>query len=154
MILDTRLQLCDATPLPLGAASTAYTIGDLVRSRTVRDIGNGKPVYCIIKVVTPATSGGSAAAQFWLCSDAQDPMVAASATVHVETASFGLTNVLDTDNTTLAIIPLPPESDVTTYEAYFGLVVYVSTASFTAGAISAWLTTDPNVLKTYADAGN
>ena len=60
MILDERLEFCDATALNTGGAGT-YLLGDVIDLEVARDIGAGEPVWCVIQMDTAGGSTGSAA---------------------------------------------------------------------------------------------
>lgn len=137
MILDERTEFCDATALNTGVAAS-YLVGDVIDlGSTSSDIGNGEPLYLVIRVDTTATSGGAATGQFHLCSDAQAAIaVDGSATYHYSSSAIAVASL--TAGTKVAAIALPQG----TYERYLGIVQTTGTAAFTAGKINAFLTTD------------
>jgi hypothetical protein len=149
VILDELTEFCDATALNTGGAGT-YLIGDVIDTKsaaidpnTTKDLGFSE-VYLVIRVATTATSGGSATGTFRLASDSTADL-ATSATVHFTSATFAVAAM--TAGTTIAVVKLPSGS----YERYLGIQQVTGTAAFTAGAIDAFLTSDPNAWRAYAD---
>lgn len=149
MILDELTEFCDATALNTGGAGT-YLIGDVIDTKsaaidpnTTKDFGFSE-VYLVIRVATTATSGGSATGTFRLASDSTADLNT-SATVHFTSATIPVASL--TAGTTIAVVKLPSGS----YERYIGIQQITGTAAFTAGAIDAFLTSDPNAWRAYAD---
>ncbi len=133
MILDERNEFCDATATALNA--TNAIIGDVIdlgATPTLRDIGNGEPVYLVIQVDTAFTGAGNVT--FDLVSDSAAALTT-SKTTHVSTGAI--------DYATWAagytkIYALPVEA---TYERYLGLWETTS-GNLTGGKINAFLTHD------------
>lgn len=151
MILDERLEFCDATALNTGAAGS-YLLGDVIDlgAAAPGDIGQGEPLYLVITVDTLPTSGGSATANFTLASDAQAAIATdGSATVHATTGAQTIANLAAGKKFVLAV---PMEGNV--YERYLGILQTTAVAAFTAGKINAFLTLDPTGNKAYPDAVN
>lgn len=149
MILDERTEFCDATALNTGGPAT-YLIGDVIDTKsaaidpnTTKDFGLSE-VWLIVRVATTATSGGSATGTFRLVSDSTADL-ATSATVHVTSATFAVASM--TAGTTLLATKLPSGS----YERYLGIQQITGTAAFTGGSVDAFLTSDPNLFRAYAD---
>lgn len=152
MILDERLEFCDATALNTGAAGS-YLLGDVIDLQLAAggDIGSGQPLYLVIQVDTTATSGGSATANFTLASDAQAAIATdGSATVHATTGARTVASLVA--GTTVAVLALPMQGNA--YERYLGILQTTATAAFTAGKINAFLTLDPTGNRAYPDANN
>ena len=147
MIFDKRSEFCDDTALNTSAAGT-YLIGNVINlNKTGLDLGQGDPLWLVIQVSTTATSSGSAAATFKLASDAQAAIATdGSATVHLVSDTMTVASL--TTGTVVLMAPLPRG----TYERYLGLLQVTGTAAFTAGKVNAFLTTDPNGWKAYANA--
>ena len=147
MILDERLEFCDATALNTGGAAS-YLVGDVIDlGAASRDIGTGEDLYVVIQVDTTATSGGSATGAFHLASDAQAAIaVDGSATYHLSTAAIAVASL--TAGTTVLAARLPSG----TYERYLGILQTTAVAAFTAGKINAFLTKDIAKYTAYADA--
>lgn len=153
MILDERTEFADATALNTGAAGT-YNIGDVIDTQgqaigtanLTRDLGMSTDcLWLMIRVATAATSGGAATGQFRLVSDAVATPDTSTCTVHYTSAAIPVASL--TAGATVAVVCLPSGS----YERYLGIQQITGTAAFTAGAIDAFLTSDPNVWKAYAD---
>lgn len=150
MLIDERTEFCDATDLNTGAAGT-YNIGDVidVKSATIdpnttKDLGFSE-LYLVIKVATAATSGGAATGQFRLVSDDTATPSTTTATVHYTSAAIPVASM--TAGSTVAVVKLPSGS----YERYIGVQQITGTAAFTAGAVDAFLTSDPAVWRAYGD---
>lgn len=152
MILDERSEFCDATALNTGVAGT-YNIGDVIdtQGQTIgsanltRDLGTSADLWLVIRVATTATSGGSATGQFRLVSDDTATPSTTTATVHYTTNAIAVATMVA--GYTFAVTPLPSGS----YERYVGIQQITGTAAFTAGAVDAFLTNDPNLFRAYAD---
>lgn len=151
MIVDDRMELCDAAALNTGAAGT-YNIGDVIDTRSAsvdpnvtKDLGIGTDLWLVIRVTTAATSGGAATGQFRLVSDDTATPSTTTATVHYTSAAIAVASL--TAGSTIAVVSLPSGS----YERYIGLQQITGTAAFTAGAIDAFITSDPAVWRAYAD---
>ena len=115
-----------------------------------RDMGNGQPLYLVVQVTTAVASGGSATANIQLASDAAAAIATdGSATVHWQTGVLAKT-VLAAGKT--FIVPLPWEDP--DYERYLGIIVTTATATTTAGAVNAFLTSAPSAWKAMPDATN
>lgn len=145
MILDKRNAFCDATALNTGAPGT-YQIGDLIDLGTARDVGTGEPLYLVITVDTPPTSGGAATAQFTLASDNSVNLATSGTTiVHFQTKAFTIAEM--TAGKVLAAVPLPLEG--VAYKRFLGILQTTGTAAFTGGKINAFLTPDVANWKSY-----
>jgi len=148
MILDERLEFCDATALSTAATGRAL-VGDVIDLEVARDIGDGDPLYLVIQVDTAVTSAGAATVSFELASDAQ-AAIAVDGTASVHFASAAIAKATLVAGYTVAIVALPSEG--TAYERYLGILQNVGTAALTAGAINAFLTKDAAKFTAYADA--
>lgn len=153
MILDKRTEFADAVALNTGAAGT-YNIGDVVDLRgsagvnpnVTIDLGTATDdLYLVVLVATTATSAGSATGTFRLVSDDTGTPNTSTASVHAVSATFPVASM--TAGTVLMATKLPAGS----YERYLGIQQITGTAAFTAGAIDAFLTNDPNLWRHYAD---
>lgn len=154
MIIDERTEFCDATSVA-GAAGTAL-VGDVIDLGTAgRDVGNGQPIYLVMTVDTSIiTAGAAGTIRFALASDAQAAIATdGSATVHFETGDFvtddDALNALDA-GAVIAVVALPLNS-VAVYERYLGVLATIATTAVSAGAINAFLTTQPYGWQAYAD---
>jgi hypothetical protein len=147
MILDERLEFCDATALNTGGAAS-YLVGDVIDLGTAsRDIGNGEPMYLCIQVDTAVDSAAdNTVQQFHLCSDAQAAIaVDGTATYHFSTGALAQATLIA--GARVAMVALPQG----TYERYLGIVQTTSVAAATAGKINAFLTKDPAGWRAYSD---
>jgi len=145
MILDKRNEFCDATALNTGGAGT-YLIGDQIDLGAARDIGIGEPLYLVITVDTPPTSGGAATAQFTLASDNSASIATnGTASVHFQTKAFTIAEM--TAGAVLAAVALPIEG--VAYKRFLGILQTTGTAAFTGGRINAFLTHDVAKWKSY-----
>lgn len=150
MLLDERLEFADATALSTAGTGRAL-VGDVIDLGTARDIGQGEQLYLVIQVTTAVTSAGAATVSFELASDAAAAIATdGSATVHHATSAIGKATL--TSGYVATVIALPREGQA--YERYLGILQNVGTAALTAGAVNAFLTTDPEGWKAYADATN
>ncbi len=150
MIIDSLLEMCNATALNTGAAG-AYNIGDVVDTKsaaidpnTTKDFGFSG-LWLVIRVATAATSGGSATGQFRLVSDDTATPSTTTATVHVTSNAIAVASL--TAGATILVAQLPSGS----YERYLGIQQITGTAAFTAGNVDAFITNDPNGWRAYAD---
>lgn len=154
MILDKRTEFCDATALNTGVAGT-YLIGSQIDIGTVRDVGAGSEVYFVVTVATGielASSTGTVA--FKLASDDSASVSTSTSTVHYTSPEFATSTTTDTTTlaagTVLFAVPLPLEGNA--YERYLGILQVTGSTAISAGAINAFLTTDVQKWKAYADA--
>ena len=149
MILDERLEMCDATALNTGGAGT-YLLGDVIDLSLVnKDVGIGEDLWYVFRVQTTATSGGSATGNFILASDAAAAIATdGSATVHVQSGAIAVATLVA--GYTIMAGKLPAG----TYERYLGVLQTTAVAAFTAGKIDVFLTPDFTKWSAYADAVN
>lgn len=149
MILDERLEMCDATALNTGAAGT-YLLGDVIDLSLVnRDVGIGEDLYFVFRMQAAATSGGSATGQFALASDAQAAIATnGTATIHALSPAIAVASL------TAGRLILAGRLPIGTYERYLGVLQTTAVAAFTGGAIDAFLTYDFAKWEAYADAVN
>ena len=147
MIMDEYGEFCDATALNTGAAGQ-YLIGDVIDlGIDGLDLGSGEDLYCVMKVQTTATSGGSATGAFELASDAQAAIAAdGTATTHFLTDAIAVATLVA--GYQVAAFRLPAG----TYERYLGILQTTAVAAFTAGKVDIFLTKDIAAWKAYADA--
>jgi len=145
MIIDDRLEFCDAVSLNTGGANS-YLLGDQVDlGAAVRDVGTGEELYLVLQVDTTATSGGSATGQFHLASDASASIATdGSATYHFSTPAIPVASLVA--GFVIAIVALPQGQN---YERFLGILQTTAVAAFTAGKINAFLTKDPANWRAY-----
>lgn len=148
MYLDKQAEFSDAQAVTASAISTnvvdlfAGTASGAVNN-TLRDIGTGEDVYLVVSVDVAATAAGAATVTVTLESDSTADL-ATSATVHASSKAFALAEM--TAGARLMAIKLPAGS----YERYLGVRFTVATGPLTAGAFSAFLTTDAQAYRAYA----
>ena len=148
MIMDSRLEFCDATSLNTGAAGT-YLLGNQPNlTSTTRDIGNGEPLYLVITVDTAITTAGTAGTlAFSLASDDSASVSTSTSTVHFTTPAL-TTGSTAIPAGTVYCYPLPNG----TYEQYLGLLQITGTTALNAGKINAFLTDTPSKWSALPDA--
>jgi hypothetical protein len=151
MIMDERLEFCDAQALNTGAAGT-YLIGDVIDLGSIaRDIGEGDNLELFINVSTAVTSAGSATVQFTLASDAQASIATdGTATVHWQSAAIPKATLVAGYNVVRIVVPMNNPA----YERYLGILQTTGTAALTAGAVDAGLVKNSSKVTHYADASN
>lgn len=161
MIMDERLEFCDAVAVDGAAAPTTALVGDVIDLSSVgRDIGQGTPMWLVITTDTEIITGGSAGEiEFQLASDAQAAIATdGTATTHWRSEAF-VTDDAAANSAQLnaggliAVVALPLEGAV--YERYLGILVTRTTTAVTAGKINAFLTLDPpRSGRIYAEGAN
>jgi len=155
MIMDETLEFADATALDTSGTDTDL-VGDVIDIGVARDIGVSEQLYLVVQVTTALTSGGSATVQWSLASDS----VAAVATDGSQSIHF-LSNAFAVADLTAGkqfVFPLPMgdgDAAITTgYERFLGFQTVTGVAALTAGAVNAFLTTDPQGWRAYPDGNN
>lgn len=161
MWMDKRNEFCDSTSAILASGATGAIIGNVIDTQApnmgigdatvglgnvLADLGTGTPVYLVIQVDTTFV-GATSTTTLSLRSDSTADL-ATSATTHVTTIAIPVATLIAGYQ---IVLPIPPDLAV---ERYVGMWEVVGTANVTAGAISAFLTTDARVWKAYADALN
>lgn len=137
MIMDELAEFCDATALNTGAAGP-YVIGDyydLGSIGTLKDIGNGRPVYFVAQVTTPFV-GVNNTTNLQLVSDSTTNF-SSTPTVHWQSGALAVGTWIVGYR---YVVPLPVEKR---YERYLGVQHTTAVAALSAGAIDAFLTLDP-----------
>lgn len=141
MILDKYTEFTD------GAAFASGLIGDVIDvftpGATMRDIGNGRPVYWYVIITEAGAGGTSLKVQLTTSDDAG----LAGADVVVETAAIPVADL--TEGAMIAMIALPIEG--VAYKKYVGIKGSLSGA-FTGGKLASGLTLDPHGWKAYPSA--
>lgn len=147
MIMDERLEFADN--VSVAASAGTALIGDVIDlGSTTSDIGNGEPLFLVIKTgATEIITGGSAGTiRFQLASDAAAAIATdGTATVHFDTGTIvtddaAANSALLNAGATIAMVALP----LGTYERYLGILCVTATTTTTAGTIDAFLTKDPS----------
>ena len=158
MWLDERTEFCD--DVDVSASAGTALVGDVIDSSVARDLGNGQPVYLVIRTGgTEIITGGSAGTlQFKLVSDAAAAIATnGDATEHLVTDTFvtddsAANSDLFNAGGLIFMGAIPLEGPA--YERYIGILAVTATTTTTAGTINAFLTLDPSGWKSYADATN
>jgi hypothetical protein len=160
-ILDERGEFCDN--VDVSASAGTALVGDVIDLGAAgEDIGNGQPIYLVIRTgSTEIITGGSAGTlQFKLASDSVAAINTSTSTLHVITPTY-VTDGTDANDTEMKaggliyMAPLPAGTGGN-YERYLGILAVTATTTTTAGTINAFLTFDPHMAagKTYPDAIN
>lgn len=156
MLVDSTTEFASATSVA-AAAGTAL-IGNQIPLSVARDIGEGQPIYLVIRPTTEIITGGNAGTvQFVLASDATAAIaIDGSASVHFTSKAF-VTDGTDANDAELKVnaarpivmVAVPMEG--VAYEAFLGILCITATTTTTAGAIDAFLTPYPGKHQVYAD---
>lgn len=145
MILDERLEFADALSCVANVGNAILgDVIDLGATPTLRDLGNGEPLYLVIQVDT-AIVGTTSTVQWQLASDSTANL-ATSKTVHIDSGAIAEADLVA--GYTL-IYPLPIAA---TYERYLGLWQTVAVNNLSAGKINAFLTREPAKWTAYPNA--
>lgn len=147
MILDERLELCDGSE----ALTATGVIGDVVdtwanasgpgSANTLRDLGNGEPLYCVLRLVT-AITGTTPQADFVLVTDSEETLTT-SRTTHITFPALDDSSAVGTEY----VVPLPALKN---YEQFLGIYM-TETGTITAGAVEIFIVRDVASWKSYAD---
>lgn len=145
MILDERLEIADALTCVANVGNAILgDVIDLGANPTLRDIGNGEPLYLVIQVDT-AVVGTTSTVQWQLASDSTANL-ATSKTVHVDSGAIAEATLVA--GYTL-IYPLPIGA---TYERYLGIWQTVAVNNLSAGKVNIFLTREPAKWTAYPNA--
>lgn len=140
MILDEKLEFCDATALNTGAAGT-YNVGDIIDLGVARDLGHDSALYLVVTCETGievASSTGTVA--FQLVSDGTDTISTTTQSVHLRSGNWATSTTAIPVGTVLFAAQLPIEG--VPYERYLALQQITGTTAISAGKVNAFLTTD------------
>lgn len=144
MYLDKHNEFSDAQAVTATAIST--NVIDLGSTNTLKDMGNGQPVYLIIQTQTTCTDTGSDATVTASLESDSTTDLATSATVHFTTGALAFA-AYATAGSVLACIALPLGK---TYEQYLGVRYTVASGPLTAGKFDAFLTVNASKWAAYA----
>ncbi len=136
MILDTQTKFSDAQLLTVSAISANVLDTRNAGSPALADEGVGNEVWLNIVVATTFTAAGGATLTASLLSDSATNLTTAPVT-HFSTAAIPVATLVA--GYQVARIQLPSAD----YKRYMGLNYAVATGPFTAGALSAFITLDP-----------
>lgn len=150
MILDDFLEFADAASVVQTGTGVA-NIGNVIDLTTVRDVGEGKPMYLVIQVTTDLAGGSTV--HFQLASDSSATLATSGQSIHVRSATYTDTTL---DQGEAIVLPIPPMGygAPIQYERYLGVQMVTATATLTAGAVNAFLTDKPPAtqrIKGFAD---
>jgi hypothetical protein len=147
-----------ATDMDCSQAAGTYNFTDVIDSSTIRDLGNGQPVYLICVCTGGAsgiiTGGNAGTIRFQVVSDSTSTIDTAGAqSVHLMSKEF-VTDDAALNEINLGdvfwVVPLPTNG-VEPYERYVGLQLVVTTTTTTEGTVTAFLSLDPTGWKAYPD---
>jgi len=157
MILDTFADFGEG--LDCSQSAGTFLIGsqiDLGTGNTLRDIGNGEPIYLVILTDVEIITAGAAGTINWsLASDSTAAISTTTSTVHLTTPTY-VTDGTDANDAELKAGGLVyaghlPAGD---YERFLGILVTVATTTTTAGTVHAFLTKDISKWVAYNDSAN
>lgn len=141
MILDVQAEFSDSQAVTATAVSTnVYDQGPLTRN-TNRDLGSGANAYLVIQSDVAATAAGAATVTVTL--ESADNAALTGSVVHATYGPFSLAQLAAGQQVVTAGLPYGD------YRRYVGLRYTVATGPLTAGAISAFITLNPQVYKAY-----
>ncbi|OBU70452.1 hypothetical protein A9K58_00430 [Stenotrophomonas maltophilia] len=143
MILDAQNEFSNSQAVTATAIST-NVIDTGTDQNPVKDLGALEPIFLVVQVDTTFAAAGAATLAVSLESSAAAGLT--SANVHFNTGALALAAL--TAGTTLAVVALPSGD----YLRYLGVRYTVGTGPMTAGAVSAFLTRDPQLYRAYAAA--
>lgn len=152
MIIDKKLELCDAVSVALTAGATAQNIGDILDMDAARDFGAGQPVYLVITCDTSViTAGAAGTIEFQLVSDSTDTISTSTQSIHLRTPKYVTDDAAlnDLDAGDVVFVGALPAEGQEPYERFLALQVIVLTTDTSAGKINAFLTLDPTGWKAY-----
>lgn len=159
-MLDNLAEFADDAAATMTAGSTALVLTSQMDLTQARDIGVGEPIYLIVSVggtALQAAGAGSIEVQF--VSDSSASIATdTSVTYHLRSPSITTAN-----NTTsnpkgkvLFAAPIPAfgatGTGISAYEKFIGVRLLATTQNITGGTINAYLTTDPQQYRAYANA--
>lgn len=152
-LIDDNLMLCSAVALNTGAAGT-YLIGSQIDSNTVRDLGNGRPVYFFIDVETAIEAAGAGTISFVLASDDAVGVgtTATTSNWHYQTPPIPTSTTTDTTTliagTRLFECAIPSDG-ITPYGLFLGLLQITASNAITAGKVNVGFTLSPTSQRYY-----
>lgn len=161
MILDEKNEFGDSLSVALTAGAAWQNVGDLIdlgSTNTLVDIGNGQPVWLIVRVASGGgiTAAGAGTFAMRLVSDATTTIHASTSTVHVTSATITTQATTPATGLTAGSTIIATALPLGSYERYIAMqaqVVTQSTSAITdyACTVDAFLTTDPAKYVNYAD---
>lgn len=152
MILDSRNEFCNNTPLNTGAPNT-FVIGNQIDLGTPRELGGDQALYLVILASVGINAAGAGQLTFQLVS-ADDAALTTNPVVHARSEPLTTSTTSGNAGGALAAgkrlfaIQLPLE-DMNAYKRYLGIRQVSTSQAITAGAIDAFLTLDVANWKSY-----
>lgn len=148
MMIDSQAEFSDAQAVTATAISTnVMDLGAMTdQAGNTRDIGTGEPVYLVVLTNTTATDTSSDATLAVTLESATDAGLTSGAVVHVSTGTLAFATYA-TANTVVLAVRLPAGS----YKRFMGIRYTVAAGPLTAGAFDAFLTSDAQLYRAYAD---
>lgn len=140
MILDAQNEFSNGQAVTASAIST-NVIDTGTDKNPVKDLGGPEPIYLVIQVDTDFAAAGAGTLAASLESSAAAGLTAAN--VHFSTGALPLATLKS--GNTVAVVALPSGD----YLRYLGVRYTVGTGPMTAGAVSAFLTRDPQLYRAY-----
>lgn len=140
MILDEKLEFCDATALNTGGAGT-YNIGDIIDLGSARELGHNQALFLVVTCttgITVASSTGTLA--FQLVSDDSDTISTTTQSIHLRSGNWATSTTAIPVGRVLFAAQIPIEG--VPYERYLALQQITGSTALNAGAVNAFLTTD------------
>jgi len=145
MYLDTLLEFSDSQAVTVTANSTnivdLYSGSPQGQKNALRDVGTGDDLYLMVQVDTTFVGGTSITPSLQSATSAD---LLTSPVTHITLPTY--TTAQLTAGITLASVRLPKDS----YKRYLG-VVWTAVGTYTAGALSAFVTTDQQSYRSYAN---
>lgn len=145
-IIDRQNQFSDAQAVTATAISTDV-IDTGTPEQTLKDLGAGVPLYLVVTTDATFTAAGAATLDVSLES-AENAEISTGAVVHFRTGPKALAALAGGNK--VVVVALPSDE----YKRYLGVRYTVATGPMTAGAVSAYLTRDPQAWRAYNAAVN
>jgi hypothetical protein len=144
MWLDERTEFADALSCVANVGNAILgDVIDLGATPTLRDLGNGEPIYLVIQVDT-AITGTTSTVQWQLVSDSAAALTT-SKTIHADTGAIAEATLVAGYT---KVLPLPAEA---LYERYLGIWQTVAVNNLSAGKVNIFLATDVAKYTNYPD---
>lgn len=144
MILDAKLLFSDAQTFTTGSENGVKSTSSVDLS-VARNIGVGTQLYVVIQVATTQVATSADVTYIDLVTDDNEGLNS-----HAVVQRLGTLPANSVAGTTI-VAPLPPEGSVA-YQQYVGLLYTSYDHAQTAGALTAFITKDPDLYKSYANA--
>lgn len=161
-IIDKLLEFADEFDISAVGTAGTKNLTNQIDLGSVRDIGNGEPIYLIVAVgATEVITGGSAGTMkvALVSDDSASIATDGSASQHFLSQAFVTDDAAANDaaltaGKILVCVPLPLDGGEP-YEQFLGVQIIIGTNTITAGTLNAWLSKTPvHSPRSYADATN